>query len=95
LQELGWDSELDELLLAKEDEIEASGDIRLNSYLLRAKGDLEGADKASLEYSASRKVFTSDGRVILLGDDQDEDYLAEDDPGEDLQDGDDGGPQQA
>jgi hypothetical protein len=69
LQELGWDSELDELLLANEDEIEASGNLSLRSYLLRAKGDEEGADKVSIEFSASRKIYNSDGRVAFLRDD--------------------------
>ena len=88
MQELGWDSEIDELLLANEDEIQASGDRRLNPYLLRAKGDSEAADKASLEYSASRKIFTQDGRVILLRDDQHRD--APDDSDGDRQARDDG-----
>lgn len=75
LQELGWDSELKEFLLANEDKIKASGSMLLNSYLLRAKGDQEGADKASIEFSASRGT----DRVILFDDEQDDDNLGDDD----------------
>jgi hypothetical protein len=81
LQELGWDAELDELLLANEDEIEASGNLSLRSYLLLAKGDEEEADKVSIEFSAARKIYDSDGRVALLRDD--------DSDGVDVGDGDD------
>jgi hypothetical protein len=73
LQELGWDSELDELLLANEDEIEKSGNLLLKSYLLLAKGDEEGADKVSIDYSAARRIYDNDGRVILLRDDDPDD----------------------
>ena len=69
LQELGWDSELDELLLANKDEIETSGNLLLKSYLLLAQGDEEEADRVSVEYSAKRKIHDNDGRVILLRDD--------------------------
>ena len=68
LQELGWDSELDDLLLANEDEIEASENLLLKSYLLLAKGDEEGADKISIEFSATHRVYDKDGRVGFLRD---------------------------
>jgi hypothetical protein len=53
LQELEWDSELKDLLLSNEEEIRSSGDLKLLPLLLRAKGDDEGADKASIEFNAS------------------------------------------
>ena len=41
----------------------------LKSYLLTClKGDEEGADKVSIEYSTVRKMYDNDGRVILLSD---------------------------
>lgn len=73
LQELGWNSELKEFLLAHEDEIEESGRIQLKSYLLRAQGDSEGADKASLEFTTMRKVYSSNGWVSFLSEEQEED----------------------
>lgn len=75
LQELGWDDELNELLLASEDEIVSSGRPVLYHLLLRAKGDQDEARKASIEFLASRKVFTKDGRVLFLNDDQEVDDL--------------------
>ena len=79
-----------------EDEIERSEQIGLKAYLLRAKGDPEGADKAALEFSTLHKIYSSEGRVMLLTDDQYEDYVAENDIDESLRDdGDSGNHQQA
>ena len=64
LQELEWDSELDALLLSNETQIRESGDLKLLALLLRAKGDEEGADKASLEFNAA---LTQYGEVLIPG----------------------------
>ncbi|MBI6780070.1 HNH endonuclease signature motif containing protein [Pseudomonas syringae] len=41
LQELGWYTELNDLLLSKKDEIDKSGDLMLMELLAEAEGDLE------------------------------------------------------
>jgi len=71
LQELGWSSELKELLIANETSIESSKDITLQQLLLRAKGDMEGAEKLSLREHASR-VYFGDIVGILESDFEDE-----------------------
>ena len=64
LQELGWDSELKDLLLANEEEIRASKSPMLMTLLMYAKGDIEGAEKLSLKQQAS-KVYIGEAVAFL------------------------------
>lgn len=54
LEELGWDSELESLLLAKKDEIEESGDVELQSRLYRISRDWDAYVKMRKESLMSR-----------------------------------------
>lgn len=73
LQELGWHSELDDILLRNAAEIEQSGDLMMLELLADAKGD----KKQSFEL---RKYIARNTRTVVMGDEAD----AEDDRGVDL-----------
>jgi len=73
LQELGWSSELRELLLAHSDEIESGGDILLRLELLRAQGKKD-------EVIALRKEMAKYTRVAVLNVVSDEDDAQPTDP---------------
>jgi hypothetical protein len=61
LQELEWDSELKELLLANEEDIRSSDDAPLLALLLHAKGDEGAADKVMIEFNSA---LERDGDVV-------------------------------
>jgi tetratricopeptide (TPR) repeat protein len=79
MQELGWHSEIDELVLANKEYVRESGNPLLMSYLLRAQGDEEGADRASAEHIAARKIYGDSGGVVFLVDRQEDDGDSPDD----------------
>lgn len=66
LDELEWTTELDALLLAHEQEIEASRNPSLQVMLARAKGDVERSMNL-------RKEIASGMRFMILGEDEDDD----------------------
>ena len=56
LEELGWQNELDKLLLKNIDEIEESSDLDLNMKLAKARGNLEKYSKLQKEVLRSIKT---------------------------------------
>lgn len=61
LQELGWQSELSELLFRNSDVIEKSGNIMMEILLANARGDEE-------KYLNLRKEMAKSTRIVIIGD---------------------------
>jgi tetratricopeptide (TPR) repeat protein len=61
LQELGWDSELDELVLEHAEEIEASGRGMLRILLAQARGRTDEADRLRIEEARGSQILQGSG----------------------------------